>query len=374
VNLELSLEQRQLRDTVRRFLTDRASITGYTRPMLGDEQGWSPAVWQAEAELGLTGLMVSADHGGAGAGITEAGLVIEEMGRVAHPGPYLSTAVGAAVALARFGHAEQCHRILPGLASGAATVSVAIGEPTTRTRWHTPATIAEHRAGRWELTGTKVDVLDPGADQFIVTASSTDGLGTWLIGRNAPGVTIATIDQVDPSRRFGAIRLQRVAAERIGRSELDAHAALDEVIDAIAIGFSSDALGAAGAAFELAVEYAKVREQFDRPIGSFQAVQHLCADMFCHLELARSALCFAWWAFDCSTPEDRRRGAWLSQVASGRATAITEIAIQVLGGIGFTWEHDVHLLYKRTLSAASFRGGPTQAQEGLGRRLASSLR
>jgi alkylation response protein AidB-like acyl-CoA dehydrogenase len=356
LDFEFSEDQELLRATVRRFLTERTPIA-YVRDMLDDNRGTTDDVWSGLTALGATGLLIPELHGGAGMGMVDMAVVLEELGRAVHPGPFASAAVGAASLIGLAGAEEDRAELLPAVASGNTIVTVGLSAP------------ADIRAvaadGGWTLKGETAHVPDAAAaDSIVVTASTTDGeLGAFVVGRDAPGLELTPTATVDGTRKFATITLTDSPARRLGTG--DATGAVAETVDRLGIAAVVDGVGAASRALEMAVEYAKERRQFDRPIGSFQAVQHLCADMLRAVELARAGAYYACWAADAADPAERHRAATMAQAfAADELYAVGASLIQVHGGIGFTWEHDAHLYYKRLLTLKELAGGsPGQLEE-----------
>lgn len=364
MDFEFGEDQELLRATVRRFLTEQASIA-YVREMLDDERGTTDDVWSGITGLGATGLLAPEVHGGAGMGMVDMAVVLEELGRAVHPGPFASTAVGAVSLVALTGREDDCVALLPAFAAGARTGTVALYEPGRAARWLEPGTSATPANRGWVLTGQKTHVPDAvAADSIVATATSPDGeLGAFVIERDAPGLTIAATPTIDGTRKFATVTLDETPVRRLGSG--DATDAVAETVDRLGIAAVVDGVGAASRALELAVEYAKDRRQFDRPIGSFQAVQHLCADMLRAVELARAGAYYACWAADAADPAERHRAATMAQAfAADELYTVGASLIQVHGGIGFTWEHDAHLYYKRLLTLKELGGGsPGQLEE-----------
>ena len=366
MDLELSPDQELLRQTVRRFLADQAPMT-YVRAHLDDERGTSEQVWKGLGELGVIGLLVPERYGGAGMGMVEMGVVLAEMGRAAHPGPFLSSAVGAvSVVLAAGGH-EDRERLLPDLASGTRLATVGLLEPGSRYGWRSPATRAVRRGEGWQLTGTKVNVFDADtADLHLVVAGTGDGLRVFAVERGAPGVDVESSPTVDGTRKRGTVSLAGAPARRLDGE--DATEAIARVVDRLAVALVADGVGAAERVLELTLDHAKARHQFGRPVGSFQAVQHLCADMLQALELARAGVYFALWADGAAPDVTRHRAATMIRAyACDALVRVGTTAIQVHGGIGFTWEHDAHLYYKRLLTMGHALGGSPEHLEELAR-------
>ena len=356
MDFEFTDDQELLRATARRFLTERAS-TAYVRDMLDDERGTTDDVWSGLSALGVTGLLVPEVHGGAGMGMVDVAVVLEELGRAVHPGPFASTAVGAASLIALAGSEEDRAELLPALASGDTIATVALSAPSD-----VRSVVAD---GGWTLAGEMAHVPDASAaDSIVVTATTTDGeLGAFLVAHDARGLAIEATPTVDGTRKFATITLTEAPARRLGTG--DATGAVAETVDRLGVAAVVDGVGTASRALEMAVEYARERRQFGRPIGSFQAVQHLCADMLRAVELARAGAYYACWAADAADPVERHRAATIAQAfAADELYTVGASLIQVHGGIGFTWEHDAHLYYKRLLTLKELAGGsPGQLEE-----------
>ncbi|MFN7953102.1 MAG: acyl-CoA dehydrogenase family protein [bacterium] len=337
-----SAEQDELRASVRRFLADRAPLA-WVRGRWADERGTSDEIWRAMTDLGLVGLLIPEDLGGVGAGMQEAGVVLEELGRMAHPGPFLASSVGAASALL----ALDARAHARALAAGERIATLALVDAGRGfARWREP--IADEAEGR--LTGRKVHVLDGmAADLFLVTAGSH----VWAVRRDAPGVRVASEPTVDGTRRFATLTLEDTPAELLGPID-----ALELAVDRVAIGLAVDGLGAAQAALALAVDHAKTRVQFGRPIGAFQSIAHLAAEMLQTVETGRAGAYYALWAADQADALECHRAAALTKAyASANYVRVASDAIQIFGGSGFTWEVDLHLFYKRLMSLEQDWGG-----------------
>lgn len=357
MNLEFDDEQEQLRASLRRFLDERAPLA-YVRERYDDPRGTSDAVWSGLADLGVLGLLVPEALGGTGATMVDVAVVAEELGRALHPGPYASSAVGAVSLVHLAGTAADHAAILPDLASGASVGTVALLEPGRRAEWRAPATRAALDAAGWRLDGEKVHVPDASAATVIVVAATDDDgvLGAFAVETGAEGVAITPTPTVDGSRKEATVGLTGAPARRLGAG--DASDAVAATVDRLAITSVVDGVGAAARALELSVEHASDRHQFGVPVGSFQAVQHLCADMLRAVELARAAGYYACWAADAAEPAERHRAATMALAfAADDLYQVGASAIQVHGGIGFTWEHDIHLFYKRLLTLQHAGGG-----------------
>jgi alkylation response protein AidB-like acyl-CoA dehydrogenase len=385
VDFEFSDDQEQLRDSVRRFLADRAPITGYVRPLLDGAENRRAEVWDGLAELGVVGLLVPEKHGGSaapgaagtggsgtggsGTGMVDAAVVLEEMGRVVHPGPYLASAIGAVTLVLEAGAPRDHAFLLPGMATGSVVGTVALLEPGRRFDIDSPATTAKRLGEGWVLDGVKVHVPEAvGSDVVLVSASVAGEAGTvaFAVQTGSGGVTVEPVATVDGTRKQATITLDGAPGWRLGGATGDASGAVALTVDRMAVAAVIDGVGAAARALELAVEYAKERVAFDKPIGSFQAVQHLCADMLRAVELGRAAGYYACWAADDGDPSEAHRAATMAKAfASDAFPQVGGSAIQVFGGIGFTWEHDIHLYYKRLLSLAYTLGSSDDALDEL---------
>ncbi|CQD13515.1 acyl-CoA dehydrogenase domain-containing protein [Mycobacterium europaeum] len=363
MNLELTDEQTALRDTTRRFLAEKAPVSGHVRPLLDDPTGTTEAVWRGLAGLGTTGLLVPEHVGGAGMTMVEAGIVAEELGAALHPGPWLSSAVAAPRALTRLGAADAAIELLSTIADGTTIATVCFLADT-------PVAASREDSERIVLRGEITAVPDAAAAGVLLTLAEDDGgQGLFAVRSDSPGVSVAPERGIDQTRKQFRVTLDSAPGQRLAAaSPEDVAAVLDDVLIATA----ADALGAARAVMEMAVAYAKTRTQFGQPIGSFQAVQHLCVDMFETLELARSGVIHALWAADNADPDERHLAALRAKAFAGRLATVGDTAIQVFGGIGYTWEHDAHLYLKRLLSWSAFLAGPDRCLTELGARLAKS--
>jgi alkylation response protein AidB-like acyl-CoA dehydrogenase len=362
MNLELTDEQVALRDSVRRFLAEKASVAAHVRPLLDDPTGTTDEVWRGLAGLGATGVLVPQEYDGAGMTMVDAGVVAEELGAALNPGPWLSSAVAAARALARMDVGDNAAALLAGIADGStiATVGPLSG--------HRPVAM---EAGEGVIVRGEVAALPDAAAADVVlllaeNAEDRGGTGLFSVDTTSAGVVVTARPHVDQTRKLFDVEFDDVPAQRLASASADA---VQGLVDDVLIAHAADALGAAHAVMKLAVEYAKVRRQFDQPIGSFQAVQHLCVDMYETVELARSGIIHALWAADAAEPAERHLAALRAKAFAGRLASVGDIAIQVFGGIGYTWEHDAHLYLKRLLGWSAFVGSPDRYLEEVGARL-----
>ncbi|MCW2516747.1 MAG: hypothetical protein JWR11_5789 [Mycobacterium sp.] len=361
MNLELTEEQLALRNTVRRFLAEKASIGSHVRPLLDDPTGTTDAVWRGLTALGATGVLVGEEYGGAGMSMVEAGVVGEELGAALYPGPWRSSAVAATRALAHMGATDAT--LWSGIADGTTIATVG---PLTGSRPD-----VENTGAGPTVHGELAALPDAAAaDVLLVLADDGGVTGAFAVDRSSPGITVTPRRHVDPTSKLSDVELDHVPARQVGVLSADALGALT---DDVLIISAADAIGAAQAVLSLAVEYAKVRRQFDAPIGSFQAVQHLCVDMYETVELARSGVIHALWAADSADATERHLAALRAKAFAGRLASVGDTAIQVFGGIGFTWEHDAHLYLKRLLGWSAMLGGSDRYLELVGMELSRGV-
>ncbi|TQM68502.1 alkylation response protein AidB-like acyl-CoA dehydrogenase [Actinomadura hallensis] len=348
----LTEEQRELRDALRRFFADR-SPAAEVRRLMETAEGHDPKVWaQMAGQLGLQGLAIAEEHGGAGFGMRELAVVFEEMGRAVVCSPFLATITAAAALEA----GEGGHDLLPGIADGTTIATLAVAEEDGD--WDPGAVSAAFADG--VLRGTKSFVLDGHvADLVLVAARDADGVGVYAV-EDAAALARSNLPTLDQTRKLARIGLDGVAARRVGGED-----ALRRALDVAAVALAAESLGGAQRTLDMTVEYAKVRHQFGRPIGSFQAIKHRCADMFVLVESARSAVLHAAAVAD-ENPELLPAAAALAKAYCTDAYFHTAgEAIQLHGGIGFTWEHDAHLYFKRAQSSRQLFGSPDRYRERL---------
>ena len=338
MDFTFSPEQEALRETVRGFLS-RPGAAAYYRDMIDDERGFTPGWWAEIGELGWPGLLIPESEGGAGLGLVDAVVLQEEMGRVALPGPYLSSSIAATTAALRLGAVE----LLPELASGERRGTVAIEEPGHGDPVSTVRASATPRGSGWVLEGVKELVLDGHtADFAIVAARTADGLASFVLDGPA-GVLEPSLDV---TRKTARVDLTGRTARRIG-PEGDQTALLARICDDIAVALCAETVGASERALQMAIEYAKQRVQFDRPIATFQAIKHKIVDMLHQLELARVGTHWAAWCSQVDDPLREQAAAACKSFVAEAAVMVTGENIQVHGGVGFTWDLDCHLLFRR---------------------------
>jgi acyl-CoA dehydrogenase len=367
MELVLTAEQEDLRTTVRKFLRAESPMTK-VRAVVDGERDHDPTLWRRLAgELGLVGLTIPERYDGIGAGQVERSVVLEEMGRALLPAPYLSTVLAADTLLALADEAARAE-LLPAIAAGELLATVAIAEESGRWAATDTRTIATPDPDGWRLTGRKHLVLDgASADVLIVLANSPEGPAFFRVAGDAPGLTRTPLVGLDPTRRLARIELNETPATRLAAT--DPVAVLEKITDLATLALAAESTGVLGQALSMAVEHAKVRVQFGRFIGSYQAVKHLCVDSYVDYELACSVLRNAAWAADHDPAEFRLAAAHAGVSILPAAFRGAARTIQVHGGIGYTWEHDAHLYYKRAKSNELLLGSGVSAQVALADRL-----
>jgi len=370
--LGVSAEQEELRASVRRFLTDRAPLPRVRALMDGGETDW--AVWeQAGSQLGLQGLAIPESYGGAGFSFAEQAVVLEEFGAALYGGPYLASAVLAATALLASPDEGARREFLPGIASGQTVAALAFTEDGGS--WD-PAAIRLSAVkdgpganGAWRLDGHKSFVLDGATAGLILVVAATDtGLSLFAVTADADGLSRATLPALDQTRQLARVEFAGVTGRLIG-SPGDGAAALDRALDVAAVALAAEQLGGAQRALDMAVEYAKTRRQFGRPIGSFQAIKHRCADLLLEVESLRSAVGYAAAAVAEDSAEIPVLASLVKAYASETYFHVAAENIQIHGGIGFTWEHDAHLYFKRAKASELFLGDGAYHRERLANRI-----
>ncbi|MER5381113.1 acyl-CoA dehydrogenase family protein [Streptomyces sp. NPDC002688] len=363
MDAHLTAEQEEIRRTLRELLVKRCGPEELRAAEL-TPAGYDPALWEALAQqLGLPGLALPEAYGGVGCSVTELALACEESGRALAPSPLLATAVLATPLIMTLGTEDQRLALLPRLASGALTAALAVpgaGLATAlglvgdnRGDWagggRAGGVQARRADGAWRLYGQAAQVLDGHSAGLLVVAAHTGGFARsrtllFLVRAGAEGLVRARQTSLDGTRPQARLELRDVEAELLGDEQTDVPAALAAVGDTAAAVLAVEAVGAADRALERTVEYVRRREQFGRAIGSFQAVKHRLADVYVGVRSARSAAYYAAWA--AGTGGERVGGLALAQALESLRTAASE-GIQLHGGIGFTWEHDAHLFFKR---------------------------
>ncbi len=361
-------EQEQFREAIRRFLQEKSPSTEVRRLMDTDE-GYDPQIWrQLSEQLALPGTHIPEQYGGAGFGMVELCIVTEEMGRALLCAPYFSTVVLATNAILNAGTEAQQASLLPDLASGARFAALAVTEPNGEWDPQSIELVSTPSAEGYRLDGVKSYVVDGHVADLLVIAgrasgtAGRDGLALFTVSADAAGVTRSLLPSMDPTRKLTRIDFDGVQAQRLGDGEGGA-TALDRTLDQAAIALANEMVGGAQALLDSAVNYAKMRVQFGRTIGSFQAIKHKCADMLLEVELAKSAAYYAAQAAAADDPEWPALACLAKAGASDMYLHIAIETIQIHGGIGFTWDNDTHLWFKRAKSSEVFLGAPYYHRE-----------
>ncbi|MGW4420636.1 acyl-CoA dehydrogenase family protein [Streptosporangium sp. NPDC004631] len=354
--LAYSEEQEQFRDVVRDFLS-KVSPESEVRRLMETDEGFDRTVWHRMAtDLGLQGLIIPEEYGGSGASFRELGVVLEQMGAALLTAPYLSTSVLATGVLLRCDDDSARADYLPGIASGETVATLAVAEESGRWDPEGVETRAVRGNGRWRLNGTKDFVLDGHvADLVLVAARTASGVGLFAVDTRAGGVGREPLSTMDQTRKQARLDFRDAPARLIG-AEGAAAEVLPVVLDLAAVALAAEQVGGARRCLEMSVAHAGERVQFGRPIGSFQAVKHKCADVLVEVESAQSIVQRALWA--ASEPGDdlpvlaAMAGSYCSD-AYVRAAAEN---IQIHGAMGFSWEFSAHLYLKRAKSSELLLG------------------
>jgi alkylation response protein AidB-like acyl-CoA dehydrogenase len=349
----LSEEQELLQRSAREFLAQECPPT-FVREMLKDKEGFSRELHRKMAALGWTSLLVPEAQGGLGLGMLDMVVLLEEMGRAVVPGPFLFSSVLATLALVQWGTPAQKKSWLPRLASGEAVGTLAFLEASDRLDAGGVTLKTKKGQDSYNLAGTKMFVPFAAVADFILVAARTsgygeDGVSLLLVEPRTPGLTLKPLETFDLTRRVYNVEFKDVVVPKdaLLRDEGTGWKILARLIDAACVALAADSLGGAQKALEMAVEYAKVRTQFNRPIASFQALKHMAAEMASEIEPARALVWYAAHVFNAKPREAPRAAALAKARLSDVYSRTTNRAVQMHGGIGFTWEHDMHFWFKR---------------------------
>jgi alkylation response protein AidB-like acyl-CoA dehydrogenase len=392
MNFAFTEEQEALRATARAFLA-RHSAPDRVRAAMESELGWDPEVWKRiGAELGWPALVVPEAYGGLGLGAVELSALLETMGETLLCAPFFSTVCLGATALLEAGSEAQKREHLPGIAQGRTLATLAWAEAGSAASTAGDdvvgiAATARREGADYVLSGVKRFVPDGHAADLLVVAARApgsrgeDGVGLFLVEAGAPGLVRRALPTLDRTRRLAEVELREVRVPRAAHlgngpgGEASAAAALRHTLDRAAIALAAEQVGGAQRCLDLSVAHARQRVQFGRPIGSFQAIQHKCADLMLRVESARSAA----YAAACVASEQGAgpradEGPDLARVASLAKAYCSEAyfscaaeALQIHGGVGFTWEYDVHLHLKRARAMEGFLGDPAFHRERVAR-------
>jgi alkylation response protein AidB-like acyl-CoA dehydrogenase len=378
-----SEEQDMLRESARDFLEKESPMT-YVREMMENDTGYSEEQWKKMAELGWLGLVLPEQYGGSGLNMVDLVVVLEEMGKVVMPGPFFATVIFGGLALDLGGSDAQKGEYLPKIAAGTCRATLAHLEETARWDAEGIGLPARKSGTGYSLSGTKLFVHDAHNAQLLIVPARTGGKGKegitlFLVDAKAKGVRTSLLKTMDQTRKLCEVDFDNVGVgEDAVLGQVGAGwTLLDRIVDRAKVALCAEMCGGAQRVLDMSVEYAKVREQFGKPIGSFQAIQHKCANMMVQTESAKSATYYAAWAVANDVAEAHLAACMAKAYCSDAYRYVSGEGIQIHGGIGFTWEHDMHLYFKRAKGSEVTFGDATWnrelvAQEVLDKPLADS--
>ncbi len=365
----LTETQQVLKNSAREFFSAECPIAEVRR-LMDTGTAYDPALWQKMAQQGWTGILFAEEHGGLGLGLVDMAVALEEMGRALLPGPYLATVLMAGAAIDAAGSPEQKAKYLSRISMGEARATLAVLEAGAE--WDTDSIqfAARPSPGGFVLDGRKMFVPDAEVADFLVCAARCGGeLSLWIVPRSASGLRIAALPAIDETRKLYEVVFEAVQvaeADLLARGD-SARSALDRALAVSTVALVAEMVGGMQRVMEIAVEYAKARKQFGKPIGQFQAVQHLCADMLVLTESSRSAAYYAAWALAERAPEAAAAVSIAKAYAGDAYREVGNRGIQVQGGMGFTWENNVHLYYKRAKASEFMFGDAAFHRERIAR-------
>jgi alkylation response protein AidB-like acyl-CoA dehydrogenase len=364
-------EQELLRSTARKFLENECT-SEFVRKRMAEPAGVTDEFWGKVAEQGWLGLVFPEAYGGSGLGFVDLTVLMEEMGRVVMPGPFVSTVLLGGLTILEAGSSAQKDAWLPKIAAGQAKTALAWTEPSGRWDAGGVITSAKPAGGGWVLSGTKLFVLDAHlADVLVVVARSAetkqpaDGISLMLVPRGTPGLEVRLLPTMDQTRKLCEVTLNdvRVGADHLLGSVGGGWSPLARVVERATVALCAEMCGGAQRVLDMTVDYAKIRVAFGRPIGSYQGVKHKAADMLVDVENAKSLTYYAAWAVDENVPEAALAASMAKACCSDAFRKVAAAGIQLHGGIGFTWEHDLHLYFKRAKSSEFTFGDATYHRE-----------
>jgi alkylation response protein AidB-like acyl-CoA dehydrogenase len=364
-------EQEMLRATARKFLENECT-SEFVRKRMEEPAGVTPEFWTKLAEQGWLGLIYPEEYGGSGLGFVDLTVLMEEMGRAVMPGPFFSTVLLGGLTILEAGSAAQKKEWLAKIASGEAKATLAWTEPNARWDAAGVTTTAKAAGKGFTLSGTKLFVPDAHlADVIVVVArtkegkSAEDGIGLFLLPKGARGLEVKLLPSMDQTRKLCEVKLTDVAvpAEALLGAQDGGWAPLRRVVERATVALCAEMCGGAQRVLDMTTEYAKIRIAFGKPIGSYQGVKHRAADMLVDVENAKSLTYYAAWAVDENVPEASLAASMAKAYTSDAFRKTAGAGIQLHGGIGFTWEHDLHLYFKRAKSSEFTFGDATYHRE-----------
>ncbi len=365
-------EQEMLRQAARDFLTEYCT-SAFVRQMMEDERGYSPELWQQMAALGWLGLAFPEEYGGQGLGFVDLTVILEEMGAALLPSPFFSSVLLAGQSILLGGSEAQKKTYLSKIADGSLIATLAMTEPSGRFE---AAGIVDVKAAPapdgFTISGAKLFVPDAHVADVMVVAARTKaagdkgfGISLFLVDSDTPGISVTLLKTMDQTRKQCEVVFDSVAVGRdrlIGTVDMG-WPVLSKVLHICTAALCAEMVGGAQRVLDISVAYAKERIQFGRPIGSFQAIKHKCAEMMLQVESAKSAAYYAAWAVDEGVPEAPLAVSMAKAYCNDAYRYTAGEGIQVHGGIGFTWEHDMHLYFKRAKYAEFTFGDATYHRE-----------
>lgn len=362
MNFDFSEDQKFLRDEARKFLAAQCT-SAHVRAVLDDDtKTHNQEVWQKIVEMGWLGAAIPEEFGGLGLGMLELCVIAEELGRVLAPVPFGSSAYFFAEALKLAGTEEQKAELLPKIVDGSVVGCIA----TTEGPGALSAASLQTAFKDGKLSGKKVPVTDGDiATHAVVLAKEGSGTGLYIVALEQDGVSRSSIKTLEPTRSHASIDFDGASATRLGQESGNGMALLDQVMDRAAVLIAFEQLGGASRCLEMATEYAKERQAFGRPIGGYQAIKHKLADMYVKNEVARSNAYYGAWALSTDAAELPEAAAAARVAASEAFWFASKENIQTHGGMGFTWEVDCHLFYRRAKLLAVQAGSPAVWKEKL---------
>ena len=366
-----SQEQEMLRATARKFFENECTST-FVRERMAEPAGVTDEFWTKLAEQGWLGLVYPEEYGGAGLGFVDLTVLMEEMGRFVMPGPFFATTILGGLAILEAGSAAQKEEWLTRIAAGEATATLAWTEPNVRWDAAGVTTTARAADGGFVLSGTKLFVPDAHLADVLVVAARTsegpraeDGVSLFLVPRGAGGLEVKLLPTMDQTRKLCEVTLRdaRVSGDALLGARNAGWPALARVVDRATVALCAEMCGGAQRVLEMTTEYAKIRVAFGKPIGSYQGVKHRAADMLVDVENAKSLTYYAAWTMDENATEAPLAASMAKAYASDAYRKVAGSGIQLHGGIGFTWEHDLHLYFKRAKASEFTFGDATYHRE-----------
>jgi alkylation response protein AidB-like acyl-CoA dehydrogenase len=375
MHFDFTEEQKLFRDASRKFLEAECPGT-FVRKMIDHETTHQPEFWKRLVELGWTGMLIPEAYSGVDGTLTDMIVVAEEIGRAVMPGPFYATAVTGTMLLLLGATEDQKHHYLPDVASGNHLITLAVLESEGTLRSESIGTFAEHRREKFTLNGEKRFVPDAHVADTIVVAARTArgtapgrGVSLFLVDAGSDGLHIEQMPSVDMSRRICRVVLDNVVLEEnrlVGDIDV-AWPYIERAMELTCVPYCCELVGLAEKTLEMVVDYLKVRVQFDRPIGTFQALQHRCADLMVGVELGKSLAYYACYASEKDLADAPVAVAMAQAYCAEMAQHTVSDGIQLFGGIGFTWEHDIHLYQRRAISLSLNMGTAEEHRERVAR-------